>query len=60
MLGVVAFLFAFLLYGLSSFPLLTSFLGYPMQGMGGMGAFSLVPSIFTALALLIFIKISQN
>jgi len=60
MLGVIAFLFAFLLYGLSSFPPFTAYLGYSMQGTGGMGAFSLVPTIFTAIALLIFIKISQD
>jgi len=60
MLGVIAFLFAFLLYGFSSFPLLQYYLGYPMQGMGGMGAFAFVPMAFTAIALVIFLKISQR
>jgi len=57
-IGLIGFLFAFLLYGLSSFPLLHSYLGYPMQGMGGLGAFALVPMLFSTVALLIFLKIS--
>jgi len=55
-LGLVAFLFSFLLYALSSFPLMRMVLG-PL-GMASMLSF--VPMLFSAVGLLIFAKLSNE
>jgi len=69
-LGILAFLFCFLLYAISSFPPVHAAMeprefgefGRPMMlgGVGGLGIFSFVPMIFTAVALLVFVKISSE
>ena len=55
-LGIVAFLFSFLLYALSSFPLFYSFFG----PRGFVEMFSFIPLLFSALGLLIFVKLSNE
>jgi len=55
-LGLVAFLFSFLLYALASFPLMRVVLG-PL-GMASMLSF--VPMLFSAVGLLIFAKLSNE
>jgi hypothetical protein len=55
-LGIVAFLFSFLLYALSSIPLVHGLFG-PL-GIGGV--FSFVPMLFSAIGLLIFAKLSNE
>jgi hypothetical protein len=55
-LGLVAFLFSFLLYALSTLPVLHVFLG--RFGTGGM--FSFIPLLFSAIGLLVFAKLSSE
>jgi|SRR5271157_991498 len=55
-LGIVAFLFSFFLYALSSIPLVHGLFG-PF-GIGGV--FSFVPMLFSAIGLLIFAKLSNE
>ncbi len=54
--GLVAFLFSFLLYALSSLPLVHSFLGF--RGLSSVFAF--IPLMFSALGLVIFAKLSSE
>ncbi len=55
-LGLVIFLFSFLLYALSSFPVL-----HMLLGEGGRAEFlSFVPMIFTTIGLLVFAKLSSD
>jgi len=55
-LGLVAFLFAFLLYALSTFPLV-----HLLLGPGGREAFlSFVPMAFTTIGLIVFAKMSSQ
>jgi hypothetical protein len=55
-LGLVVFLFSFLLYALSTFPLV-----HMLLGPGGREAFlSFVPMVFTTLGLLVFAKMSNQ
>jgi hypothetical protein len=54
-LGIIAFLFSFLLYALSSLPLLPIVLG-----PNGRDIFSFVPMLFSAIGLLIFAKLSNE
>jgi len=55
-LGLVVFLFSFLLYALSSFPGV-----HMLVGAGGRAAFlSFVPMIFTTIGLLVFAKLSSE
>lgn len=53
-LGIIAFLFSFLMYALSTLPLQYRFLG-PMPPV-----FSFVPMLFSAIGLLIFAKLSND
>ena len=55
-LGLVAFLFSFLLYALSSFPLVRVVLG----PYGIASSLSFVPMLFSAIGLLIFAKLSND
>ena len=55
-LGLVAFLFSFLMYALSSLPLMRMALG--PYGIGGM--FSFVPMLFSAIGLIIFAKLGNE
>jgi cytochrome bd-type quinol oxidase subunit 2 len=55
-LGLVAFLFSFLLYAISSLPLL--YMLSIRQGFAS--AFSFVPLLFSAVGLLIFVKLSNE
>ena len=55
-LGLIAFLFSFLLYALSSIPIVHGLFG-PF-GMGGI--FSFVPMLFSAIGLVIFAKLSNE
>ena len=55
-LGIVAFLFSFLLYGLSSFPLIHVLFGFRAIG----GVFSFIPLLFSAICLVIFVKLSNE
>lgn len=55
-LGLVAFLFSFLLYALSSFPAIHLLFGF--RGMAGL--FSFIPLLFSALGLVIFVKLSNE
>lgn len=55
-LGLVAFLFSFLLYALSSLPLVHSL----FRGFGVSGMFSFVPLLFSGIGLLIFAKLSNE
>lgn len=55
-LGIIAFLFSFFLYALSSIPLVHGLFG-PL-GVGGV--FSFVPMFFSAIGLLIFVKLSSE
>ena len=55
-LGRLAFLFSFLMYSLSSLPLLLELLG-PYGAAGGL---SFVPMAFSAIGLLIFAKLSNE
>jgi hypothetical protein len=55
-LGMVAFLFSFLLYALSSSPLLHMLLG----PYGIAGKLSFVPMLFSAICLMIFAKLSSE
>jgi hypothetical protein len=55
-LGLVAFLFSFLLYALSSIPVVHGIFG-PL-GIGGV--FSFVPMLFSAIGLLIFAKVGSE
>lgn len=54
--GIVAFLFSFLLYALSSLPLVHSFLGF--RGLSSV--FSFIPLLFSAVGLVIFAKLSNE
>ena len=54
-LGLVAFLFSFLLYALSSFPLVRVLGPYGMAS-----SLSFVPMLFSAIGLLIFAKLSNE
>lgn len=56
-LGIVAFLFSFLLYALSSLPLMHTLFGGPR---GYAGVFSFVPLLFSALGLALFAKLSNE
>jgi hypothetical protein len=55
-LGIVAFLFSFFLYALSSIPLVHGL--FSPFGIGGV--FSFVPMLFSAIGLLIFAKLSNE
>jgi hypothetical protein len=55
-LGIVAFLFSFLLYALSSIPLVHGFFG----PFGIAGVFSFVPMLFSAIGLIIFAKLGSE
>ncbi|MFH1094981.1 MAG: hypothetical protein V1728_02075 [Candidatus Micrarchaeota archaeon] len=55
-LGIVAFLFSFLLYALSSFPLVRLFIG--PRGLADVFAF--IPLLFSAIGLVIFVKLSNE
>lgn len=55
-LGLVAFLFSFLLYALSSLPLLHVFFGR----FGMASVFSFIPMLFSAIGLVIFAKLSNQ
>jgi hypothetical protein len=55
-LGLIAFLFSFLMYALSSLPLLRLVLG-PVSIEG---VFTFVPALFSAIGLLIFLKLSTE
>jgi hypothetical protein len=55
-LGLIAFLFSFLLYALSSLPLVHTLFG-PF-GIGGV--FSFVPMLFSAIGLVIFAKLGSE
>jgi len=55
-LGLIAFLFSFLLYALSSIPVVHTLFG-PF-GIGGV--FSFVPMLFSAIGLIIFAKLSNE
>ncbi|MCX6776076.1 MAG: hypothetical protein NT130_04490 [Candidatus Micrarchaeota archaeon] len=55
-LGLIAFLFSFLLYALSSIPLVHTLFG-PF-GIGGV--FSFIPMLFSAIGLVIFAKLSNE
>ncbi len=55
-LGIVAFLFSFLLYALSSIPLVHGFFG----PFGIAGVFSFVPMLFSAIGLIIFAKLGNE
>ena len=55
-LGIVAFLFSFLLYALSSFPLIHMLLG----PYGIASRLSFVPMLFSAIGLLIFAKLGSE
>ena len=55
-LGIIAFLFSFLMYSLFTVPLLRDLLG----PYGAAGALSFVPMLFSALGLLIFAKLSND
>lgn len=54
--GIVAFLFSFLLYALSSLPLVHSLLGF--RGLSSV--FSFIPLLFSAVGLVIFAKLSNE
>jgi hypothetical protein len=55
-LGLVIFLFSFLLYALSSLPILHVFFGH----FGMAGVFSFIPMLFSAIGLLVFAKLSNE
>jgi len=55
-LGIVAFLFSFLLYALSSIPIVHILFG----PFGISGVFSFVPMLFSAVGLIIFAKLSNE
>lgn len=55
-LGLIAFLFSFMLYALSSFPLVHNLFGF--GGIGGV--FSFIPLLFSAIGLIIFVKLSNE
>lgn len=55
-LGIIAFLFSFLLYALSSMPLVHGLFG----PFGIAGVFSFVPMLFSAIGLIIFAKLSNE
>jgi len=55
-LGIIAFLFSFLLYALSSIPVVHGF--FSPFGIGGV--FSFVPMLFSAVGLIIFAKLSNE
>ncbi|MCX6777102.1 MAG: hypothetical protein NTY73_04015 [Candidatus Micrarchaeota archaeon] len=55
-LGLIAFLFSFLLYALSSIPFVHTLFG-PF-GIGGV--FSFIPMLFSAIGLVIFVKLSNE
>jgi hypothetical protein len=55
-LGLVAFLFSFLLYALTSFPLVRMVMGE----FGFASSLSFVPMLFSAMGLLIFAKLSNE
>ncbi|VVB58423.1 Uncharacterised protein [Candidatus Anstonella stagnisolia] len=55
-LGIIAFLFSFLLYALSSFPLVRVTMG----PYGIASSLSFVPMLFSAIGLLIFAKLSNQ
>lgn len=55
-LGLVAFLFSFLMYALSSLPLVHMVLG----PFGISSVFSFVPMLFSAIGLIIFVKLSNE
>ncbi len=55
-LGILAFLFSFLLYALSSFPLVHAMFGFRAIG----GVFSFIPLLFSAIGLVIFVKLSNE
>ncbi len=55
-LGLVAFLFSFLLYALSSFPIIH--IAFERFGMAGI--FSFIPMLFSAIGLLVFAKLSNE
>jgi len=55
-LGIIAFLFSFMLYALSEVPLLHLLLG----PLGGPNIFSFVPMAFSAIGLLIFAKLGSE
>ncbi|MFH0835301.1 MAG: hypothetical protein V1881_03080 [Candidatus Micrarchaeota archaeon] len=54
-LGIIAVLFSFLLYALTSMPLV-----HILFGRYGAGSFSFVPLLFSAIGLLIFAKLSNE
>ncbi|VVB68367.1 Uncharacterised protein [Candidatus Norongarragalina meridionalis] len=54
-LGIIAVLFSFLLYALTSVPLV-----HILFGRYGAGSFSFVPLLFSAIGLLIFAKLSNE
>ncbi|MDD5317440.1 MAG: hypothetical protein PHF51_01760 [Candidatus ainarchaeum sp.] len=55
-LGLVAFLFSFLMYALSSLPVVHMLLG----PFGIANVFSFVPMLFSAIGLVIFVKLSNE
>ena len=55
-LGLVAFLFSFLLYAFSSFPLVPAIFGFRAIE----GVFSFIPLLFSAICLAIFVKLSNE
>lgn len=55
-LGIIAFLFSFLLYALSSIPFVHGLFG----PFGIAGVFSFVPMLFSAIGLIIFAKLSNE
>ncbi|MFH1470453.1 MAG: hypothetical protein ABIF01_01785, partial [Candidatus Micrarchaeota archaeon] len=55
-LGLVAFLFSFLLYALSSLPVIHVFFGR----FGMASVFSFIPMLFSAIGLLVFAKLSNE
>ncbi len=55
-LGLVVFLFSFLLYALSSLPVLHVYFGR----FGLAGVFSFIPMLFSAIGLLVFAKLSNE
>ncbi len=58
-MGLLFFMCTFMLYAISTCPLLHSFFG--LRGMGGgVGIFSVLPTVFNFVALLIFTKISSQ
>jgi hypothetical protein len=60
-IGIIAFLFVFLLYALSSFPPVHILLGLPpLPPIQGLGLFAIVPMFLTAIAMLIFLKVSET